>query len=335
MTPKRTRYFLGVDIGSTKSHALIADQTGCVVGFGSSGGGNWEGVGWEGAQKALQECVQMAVHSAKIQIFRIAGAGLGIAGYDWAEDLAGVHQMVNSLGLTAPYKVVNDSIVGLLAGAEAGWGVVVISGTGTNCRGRDRWGREGRVTGMGSMYGEHGGAFELVNKALQAVALAWTRRAPETELNHTFLTLTGACSTEDMLAGIARGRYRITPNAAPLVFRTAAEGDLVAEEIIHWLAKELADQVVGVIRQLEFENLVFEVIMAGSTFNGSTTLKDVMEKHIQLVASRAKLVHLAVPPVIGSVVLGFEQAGLDTLNVRQTLIETSAQSGLVVANEKP
>ena len=32
-----TRYYLGVDIGATKSHALIADETGRVVGFGAAG----------------------------------------------------------------------------------------------------------------------------------------------------------------------------------------------------------------------------------------------------------------------------------------------------------
>ena len=32
-----TRYFLGVDVGATKSHALIADETGRAVGFGPPG----------------------------------------------------------------------------------------------------------------------------------------------------------------------------------------------------------------------------------------------------------------------------------------------------------
>ena len=40
------QYFLGVDVGGTKSHCLIADEGGHVVGFGHSGPGNWEAVGW-------------------------------------------------------------------------------------------------------------------------------------------------------------------------------------------------------------------------------------------------------------------------------------------------
>ncbi len=39
------RYFLGVDVGATKTHALIADEAGAGVGFGAGGPGNHEVVG--------------------------------------------------------------------------------------------------------------------------------------------------------------------------------------------------------------------------------------------------------------------------------------------------
>ena len=35
-----TRYFLGVDVGGTKTHALIADENGRMTDFGRSGPGN-------------------------------------------------------------------------------------------------------------------------------------------------------------------------------------------------------------------------------------------------------------------------------------------------------
>ena len=47
-------YFLGIDIGATKSHALIADENGCAVGFGQGGPGNHEVVGYEGLTATLQ-----------------------------------------------------------------------------------------------------------------------------------------------------------------------------------------------------------------------------------------------------------------------------------------
>ena len=41
------KYFLGIDVGSSKTHALIVDETGQCVGFGKSSGGNHQGVGYE------------------------------------------------------------------------------------------------------------------------------------------------------------------------------------------------------------------------------------------------------------------------------------------------
>ena len=49
-------YFLGIDIGGTKSHALIADETGRAVGFGQGGPGNHEVVGYSGLEAMLQGC---------------------------------------------------------------------------------------------------------------------------------------------------------------------------------------------------------------------------------------------------------------------------------------
>ena len=78
-----TRYYLGVDIGATKSHALIADETGRAVGFGAAGPGNHEVVGYDGLIAALGECTGQALAMAGIDRREIAGAGFGVGGYDW------------------------------------------------------------------------------------------------------------------------------------------------------------------------------------------------------------------------------------------------------------
>jgi N-acetylglucosamine kinase-like BadF-type ATPase len=318
-----SRYFLGVDVGATKSHALIADETGQALGLGVGGPGNYELVGYQGLADILNSITNEALNLAEISKKQLAGAGFGIGGYDWPAEREPTHQAIQTLGLPAPLEFVNDTIIGLVAGAAAGWGVAVVAGTGCNCWGRDRQGRTGRVTGRGPRFGEYGGASELVARAVQVVARAGTQRDPDTRLSEAFVELAGATDVMDLLEGLSLGRYRITAAAAPVVFRVAAKGDTVAQEIIEWAGRELGSLAIGVIRQLGFEPLDFEVVLIGSMYNGSPVLAETMAATIHAVAPKARLVRLTAPPVVGGVLLGMEQAGIDHTGLRSTLIEST------------
>ncbi len=318
-----SKYFLGIDIGASKSHALIADENGNAVGFGIAGPGNWETVGWKRTQQVFHEITDMALNSAGIQRGQIAGAGFGIAGYDWPEDLQPHVEIVNSLKLNGPSYLTNDTIIGLVAGATEGWGVVVSAGTSNNCRGRDRNGNEGRLTGSGEMYGEYGGAQQIVRRAIQAVSKAWSLRGPATLLTDAFLEITKAEDATELLAGLIRGRYHLSSSNAPVVFEVAERGDKVAKEIIHWAGQELGYLALGVARQLDFLDSVFEVVLAGSLFKGGAAIKQALQDTIWADAPAAKLVRLEVPPVVGGVLLGMECIGLDITNLRPKVLETT------------
>lgn len=317
-----SHYFLGIDIGATKTHGLIVDESGRAIGFGEAGPGNHEVVGYEGLTQAVCAATHAALSMAGIRKDQIIGAGFGVAGYDWPSEREPTLRAIEPLGLQAPLEIVNDTIVGLLAGASEGWGVAVVAGSSCNCRGWDRDRREGRVIGH-SWMGEAAGAGELVMKAIHAVAHEWTRRGPPTHLTQAFVAEVGAASVEDLLEGLSLGHYHLGAAAAPVVFQVAAEGDLVARELIVWAGRELGDLACGVIRQLGFESETFEVVLVGSLYDGSPALVGAMRETIHAVAPGARLVRLSAPPVVGGVLLGMEQAGLNPLSVRGTLIQST------------
>ena len=317
------RYFLGVDVGATKTHALIADDSGQACGFGEAGPGNHEGVGYEGLAAAVRTATQQALDRAGISLVRIAGAGFGVGGYDWPSEREPTLSAIRTLGLDAPLEAVNDAIIGLLAGAEEGWGVAVVAGTGCNCWGWDPVRRVGRMTGMGWWMGEAAGAGELVEEAIRCVAREWSQRGPRTRLTQAFVEFTAARDAEELLEGIAQERYIVNAGAAPIVFRVASEGDLTARQAIEWAGRELGSLAVGVIHQLGFEALTFDVVLVGSLYDGGPLLTEAMRHTVNVVAPRARLVQLVAPPVVGGVLLGMEQAGLDRRGIRGRLIETS------------
>lgn len=318
------KYFLGADLGATKTHTLITDEAGNALGFGESGPGNHETVGYDGMYAAMHESMAQALQSSGLSKADLAGAGFGVAGYDWSSEAEITAQTIDRLGLTAPYKFVNDTVPGLVAGSDEGWGVVLVSGTGSNCRGWDRdHVREGRVSGHGIMMGEGAGASELMFRCMQIVGYAWSKRGPQTSLAEALVEYYGAKDLEDLIRGYTMYEYQVGAEAARVVFRVAEAGDQIAQDLIHWAGTELGETASSVIRQLEFENLEFDVVMTGSMFEGGARLIEPMRETIWKLAPKARFVRLAVPPVIGAVLLGMEASGTPiTADVRQNLKQT-------------
>jgi N-acetylglucosamine kinase-like BadF-type ATPase len=316
-----TSYFLGVDIGGSKSHALISDKHGNALGFGVYGPGNHEAVGYEGLALALRSVTENATEMAGLTKAQISAAGFGVAGYDWPSERQPTLDAIATIGLDAPLEAVNDTIIGLLAGATQGWGVAVVAGTGTNCWGWDKDHRVGRVTGVG--YGEYGGAGDLIHRALSAIAFEWTRRGPKTLLTPEFLRLTGARDTPSLIEGIEMGEYYLGSDYAPLIYKVAVQGDPVAHSIIEWGGKELGASALAVIRQLNFQKLDFEVVLVGSLYQMGEMLINPMRQVITSEAPHAHLVGLSSPPVVGGVLLAMQQLELETSHIRDQLITST------------
>lgn len=319
------KYFLGIDVGSSKTHALIADETGNCVGFGKSGGGNHQGVGYERHASVLKESFEAALKMSGTNKADIAGAGFGVAGYDFPSDREAHLEAIAKLGLSCPVEVVNDGVIGLLAGATRGIGVNVTAGSSNNCRGRNQAGQEGRIVGNGPMFGENGGAIEIIQKALEVVNHAWIKRKSPTALTKVLFEATGAKNEIDLMEGLSNGKYHLSPIMAKDVFKAARSGDNAALEIIRWAGEELGWLAVAVTRQIEMQDDEVEVIQSGSVFDAgeiiTNPMRDIVLKHIP----KAKLIRLEGPPVVGAVILGMEQAYFDGYSVREHMIRTAKQ----------
>jgi N-acetylglucosamine kinase-like BadF-type ATPase len=326
------QYFLGGDIGSTKTHVLISDENGRVAGFGEGGAGNHETVGYEGFIQSLSTAIDAACLNAGITLDQVAAAGFGVSGYDWPSEKEATYAAVRAAGIKAPFMAVNDAILGLLAGSSQGWGLAVVSGTGCNCRGWDvQHQREGMVTGNGIMMGEGAGGSELVHRAIQIVSHSWTKRGPDTAISQAFMQAVGASSLADLVEGLSQGYYELDPSAAPLIFSAAYNGDPVAIELIRWAGCELGELAKAVVRQLSFEDLEFEVVLVGSMFKGGPLLIDAMYETIKAIAPGARLVPLTTPPVTGAVLLAMNQVDFPvTTEIRHNLMETFQQNTVYV-----
>ena len=319
------KYFLGIDVGSSKTHALIADEAGACVGFGKSWGGNHQAVGYDGLENVLKESFEQAKATAGISVDQIAGAGFGIAGYDFLSDREGHVKAIAALGVSCPVEVVNDGVNGLLAGATHGIGVNVTAGSSNNCRGRNKDGKEGRIVGNGANFGEYGGGMEITMKALQMVNYAWIKRAPATSLREILLEATGAKDEMELMEGLSNEYLHLFPQIAVNVIQAALAGDAAARDVIIWAGEELGWLAVSVARQIEMENEEVEIIQSGSVFEAGAIITNPMRDIVLKHCPRAKLIRLDGPPVVGAVILGMEQVNFDGYAIRDGMVRTAKE----------
>jgi len=319
------KYFLGIDVGSSKTHALIVDETGRCLGFGKAGGGNHQGAGYDGLENVVRESFEGTKKTSGVDSADIVGAGFGVAGYDFPSDREKHLRAISTLGLVCTVEVVNDGWNGLFAGATRGVGVNVTSGSSNNCRGRNKDGKEGRIVGNGSMFGEFGGAIEIVQRGLQIVNHAWTKRIPPTKLTQIFIDATGAGDEMDLMEGLSSERYHLFPFLAMEIIKAAQNGDTSATEILQWTGEELGWLAVSVARQIEMENDKVEIIQSGSVFEAGEIIVNPMRNIVMKHLPKAKLIRLDGPPVVGAVILGMEQAGFDGYDVRKTMVHTAKE----------
>jgi N-acetylglucosamine kinase-like BadF-type ATPase len=322
------RYFLGMDVGSSKTHAMIVDEAGRCVGFGRSGSGNHQSVGYDGLAETLKTAFDEAKAMAGLSASQIAGAGFGVAGCDFPVDHAPHLEAIASLGMACPVEVVNDGVNGLLAGATQGFGLNVTAGSSNNCRGRSRDGREGRIVGNGGMFGENGGALEIMLRGLQMVNFAWIRRIPPTALTDIYIAAAGAKNEIDLMEGLSYGQYHLLPSLAVQVAAAAREGDAAAVEVLAWAGEELGWLAVSVARQIGMENEEVEIVQSGSVFDAGDVIMTPMKELVLRYCPRARLIRLKGLPVIGAVVLGMEQAGYDGYAVRENMVLSLQESAI-------
>ena len=199
----------------------------------------------------------------------------------------------------------------------------VVSGNGCNCRGLSKdHETEGRVVGGESRWsGEFAGGYDILAMAMRAVAYQWTKRGPQTKLTQLFIDLVGAKNLDDLIEGLYVGRYQIADSTSVMqVFELAKDGDPEAIDVMKWAGQELGGLVCGVIRQLEIQKEQFDIVLIGSIFKGHPLISEVLGAVVRKKATKSRLVKLSAPPVVGAVILGMEQTGLDGMKYQKELI---------------
>lgn len=302
--------YLGVDAGGSKTHAVLVDDYGNVLGKGIAGNGNHQ-IDYDLAAGNIAAACDAALLEAGIEKNDVSFAYFGLAGADREADYAILRPMVKAMGYPR-YDITCDTMIGMRAGTDRSYGAALICGTGFNGAARNASGEELQYGGFGFQYGDgHGSGSGFATLAFRAVIRAWDGRGPKTALTSLVLDYMKYTDVEAMYEDLLYGKISIPRELVKTLFVAAEADDEVAISILRTEGEELANAACALIERLGMEQERFDIVYIGSVLNRSTgtTLTDAIEQAVAKRAPHARCVKLTSDPVAGALMSAMESDG--------------------------
>ena len=300
-------HVLGIDAGGTKTVCLLADAQGAIVSEGRGAGANLHTAGELAVEKVLHEAMETAIGDRAITPAAIC---LGIAGVDRDDEARTVRAIMRRIGYKSRVLVVNDALIGLVAGARDEPGIAINAGTGSIAYGRNANFEAARAGGWGHIIGDEGSGYWIGRESLAAVMRAADGRGPETRLTGEILAHFNV-DDESRLPRIVYDRElpRVSVAAlGPIAQRVAEQGDAVGGRILERAADELALAARSVATRLEMRGDAFTFYLAGGVFRVVPWLAEELPRRLVEVAPRAQARILLEEPAVGAVWLALAEA---------------------------
>lgn len=307
-----SEYFLGVDGGQSSTIAVIGDELGRIAGWASAGPCNH--VADDGARarflQVMRECVAQAAARAGLDAHRprFRAACLGMSGGP-DDKSALLRELIDSDEIVVTHDG-RTALAGALSGQP---GMIVIAGTGSIAFGENSAGEAARAGGWGYIYGDEGGAFDIVRQAVRAALREHEGWGAHTALTPALLESTETGDANEMVHRFYAPewpRARVA-TLAPLVNRIAEAGDPVAIDVMNSAAQHLALLAAAVRRQLFREDEPSRLSWTGGVFGSSILLG-----RFRMLVELEGTVMTAPPehvPAVGALMLAYRAAGVDVV----------------------
>lgn len=269
------RLYLGIDGGQSGTTAFIGNEHGRVIGRGSGGPCNHVRAA-EGRAKfltAVGGCLDGACREAGLDSHEVSfsAACLGLSGGFEDKEM-----YARELIRAVRFKFTHDAAIALSGATGGEPGIIAIAGTGSIAFGRNSEGNTARAGGWGYIFGDEGGGFDLVRRALRAALQQEEGWGRATTLRELLLEATGATSANELLHRFYTSDYPQSAVAswAPLVTKAAGEGDAVGQEILREAATKLTWFVQGVYGRLFAPAADIPVAYIGGVFKSRFLLSE-------------------------------------------------------------
>lgn len=260
-----TNLVLALDLGGSKTQALVAPSTGSAPPTEILAGcANLYSVGDAEVTRQLNSILEQIA----VQDIRLVCAGA--AGADTPGLADRLTALIHALVPQARIKVVHDSEL-ILAAANLHTGIAVIAGTGSVVWGRSLDGSTARAGGWGFLLGDEGSGYWVGRQAVRHALSGLDRGRPADRLSQQLAADCGLQHPGELLEHFySHPERRYWAGRSRMVFELAAGGDVAAVAIVDDAAAALVSLIRTVATRLPEPRL--PVVLGGGLLVHQPTL---------------------------------------------------------------
>ena len=297
-----TQIVIGIDGGGSKTHAIVADETGTSIGEATGPGSAVKPGDEEASAEVIATVVREALEAAGMSHVTPRVICIGVAGAGREAARQALWQALVARDLAGDIVVHSDFGIALDDAFGDGPGVLLIAGTGSAAFGRSPAGTTARCGGWGPVIGDEGSGTWIGRRALSVVSAAADGRESQTALTGAILTAAEVNEVSDLIPWAANASRDQIASLAPVVFSVADAGDLRANAIISLAVEELMLHVRALAQQLfGDERAAVPVAFTGGLLKKGTTLRKRLEHRLRAAVPGAQVKAGDINPARGAV----------------------------------
>jgi len=308
---QQVQYFLGIDGGATKTDMVLTDQNEKILARINSGPSNIHTVSEKEIVKNLHDGLQQLFKQAHLHNrTKLTAIGAGFAGIDNTKLQRQAKQFVKKAfahhlpSQSKRIQVVNDTIIGFWSGISDQEGICIIGGTGSNCYGRTKRGKEAWANGLDWMLSDEGSGWEQGWKALRAVVKSYDGRGPKTRLEKSIYKHYKIKNARELLPIVYHpnyGKHQIG-QLALYVETDALKGDKIAKQICKESADELLLSVKAVTKKLGFKkSYQLSIVLIGGVIQRNPIVQRRFKKRVKELFPQVRFILPKVKPAMGGI----------------------------------
>ena len=275
-------------------------------GKGLSGPTNLSATSHLDAQQNFQEALAQAIAGLEEPVI-VEKAVLGLSGFDTADEQQAARNVFSPAFMEVQlnsWTIVNDSLIALESGTQNPNAIVLISGTGSNCMGKNESGKMAHVGGMDFLLSDEGSGYAIGREVLRSAVRSADGRGEKTRLEKAVKEYFSIDSINQLKAKVYNPllpKHEVAKLASACLL-AANEGDSRAKRIIEDAVNDLFVMVKVAMEKLSLQDKSFDLVLVGGLIK-KPEIYEVLGERLRSINSQINIVLPEEPPVMGAIKL--------------------------------